>query len=276
MTVNSYLVNLASDAIVRDLEKLNINKSLEAIDKKIFNHFGSDVSARLVFGSYSRGTILPRFMDSHSDIDYMVVFNNKNYQPLTYIEQLRRFAEGSYQKSEVFKDGPTIGLELNHIRFDLVPAIPGYLSSYQIPAPSGAFLKWQDTNPTDFNGKLSKANQENNSLIKPLIRVVKYWNAKNGYIFESYLLEKKVVERGYYLLTLLGQAQLKSYFYDFMESLECGWSEAQWKREKIARMKKLIKDAKEFEGKGDDYNAEKKMKELLPPIGLQGLNALIR
>lgn len=45
------------------------------------------------FGSSTRGTILPRSMDEQSDIDYMIVFNENNATPQTYLNRLKTFVE---------------------------------------------------------------------------------------------------------------------------------------------------------------------------------------
>ncbi len=75
-------------------------------------------------------------MDAHSDIDYMVVFEKGGYNPQTYLDGLRRFVEQRYQNSEIYQSSPTVVLELNHIRFDLVPAIRQWGTTYNIPRSS--------------------------------------------------------------------------------------------------------------------------------------------
>ena len=60
----------------------------------MFSWFGSDVIENFKFGSYTRGTILPRKVDSESDIDYMVVFNNYDgCKPQAYLNRLNRFVK---------------------------------------------------------------------------------------------------------------------------------------------------------------------------------------
>ena len=44
-----------------------------------------------------------------------------------------------------------------------------------------AFGSWMTTNPNDFNATLEAENKENKSLIKPSIRLFKYWNATAGF-----------------------------------------------------------------------------------------------
>lgn len=267
MTINSYLTGIATGAILRDEEKEGIQRSLANLQSRLNAHFGAQVSKHLVFGSYSRGTILPRSMDAHSDVDYMVIFSDSGLQPQSYLDRLRRFAEVKYPRSEVAQSHPTVALELNHIRFELVPALPGWWSVLQIPARGSGYQTWQDTDPNGFNDKLSGANQTYGNQIKPLVRVMKYWNAVAGYPFESYALEQQVVGYGYGFFGLMTSRQLGDYFYQIVDALDVGLFSPQWKRDAIARLKQLVSQARGLEQAGQIAQAEATMAKLLPPVG---------
>lgn len=273
MTVNSYLTNLAGQAIIRDTEKSGIQRSITTLRARLNKHFGADIKRQLIFGSYSRNTILPRSMDERSDIDYLIVFDDVGVQPQALLNRLNRFAQKYYARSDIAQSNPTIILELNHIRFELVPASESFWSGLQIPAPASAYQNWMDTDPTGFNSALSQANQNNNKQIKPLVRLVKYWNASNGYVFDSYSLEQSIAERSYWHLSglgLLSTPQLKDYFFGYMEDIDLGWNPPKWKNEKVLRAKRLIAEARLYDGISDQ--GERKIKQILPPIGaLQGL-----
>lgn len=267
MTINSYLTGLANLAILRDDEKASVQRSITALQSRLTNHFGNQIGQHFVFGSYSRGTILPRSMDPQSDVDYMVVFADTGLQPQSYLDRLRRFAEVQYARSEVAQSHPTVVLELNHIRFELVPAVQNWFSGLQIPAKGSGYQNWQDTDPNGFNQTLSGANQANGNLIKPLVRVMKYWNATARYPFESYALEQHVAGQGYGLLGLLGSRQLADYFFQAVESLDAGWSAPQWKQESVSRLKQLASLARSQERSGSSIQAEATIKRLLPAVG---------
>ena len=191
MTVNSYLSNLVSNLVLSSDEKSSINTSISTLEYRLELFFGNDIVEKFKFGSSTRDTILPRKADSNSDIDYMIVFNNdNNYQPQTYLNQLKRFAEKYYQTSEIHQSSPTNVLELNHIKFELVPAYKSGFG-YYIPNKSNG---WMYTNPNDINSNLKNANINNGSKIKPVIRLLKHWNISKAYRhYESYGLEKKLV-----------------------------------------------------------------------------------
>lgn len=267
MTINSYLTGLAKLAILRDDEKASVQRSITALQTRLTNHFGNRIGQHFVFGSYSRGTILPRSMDPQSDVDYMVVFADTGLQPQSYLDRLRRFAEVQYVRSEVAQSHPTVVLELNHIRFELVPAVQNWFSGLQIPAKGSGYQSWQDTDPNGFNQMLSGANQANGNLIKPLVRVMKYWNATARYPFESYALEQHVAGQGYGLLGLLGSRQLADYFFQAVESLDAGWLAPQWKQESVSRLKQLASLARSQERSGSSIQAEATIKRLLPAVG---------
>lgn len=105
MSVNSYLEQLASSLVLAENEKEHIKISVNAIKSRIYSYF-SDIEDIIVFGSYSRDTILPRKADEKSDVDIMVVFKNFNfYKPQAFINRLKAFAEYYYKK---FRDTPII------------------------------------------------------------------------------------------------------------------------------------------------------------------------
>lgn len=92
------------------------------------------------------------------------------------------------------------------------------------------------------------------SLIKPLIRLLKHWNAKHGYIFESFLLEKNIVATSFFWITK--DKKLKDYFYKYIESIEIDASLSQRKQIEIENIKKSIKEAQESELENNVEKAE--------------------
>jgi len=86
MTVLSLLTQMASNAVLSSNEQSSITTSVSTLQNRIELHFTNGViKQHLRFGSSTRGTILPRSMDEHSDIDYMIVFSENNATPQTYL-----------------------------------------------------------------------------------------------------------------------------------------------------------------------------------------------
>ena len=191
MSINTYLDNLASSLVLSDAEKRGIATSLTSLSSKIDNYF-SGVSGKAVFGSYARHTILPRNVDENSDVDIMIIFDNpENHKPQAFLNRIKSFVNQSYSRSEIYQDNPTIVLELSRIKFELIPA---YYAYGTINIPDGP-SDWRYTNPYEYDKMLNECNQENGYKIKPIIRLIKFWNIKKNYRFyASFEIERKIAE----------------------------------------------------------------------------------
>ena len=196
VSINSYLKDLSYKYYLKNdsIEIDKINRSLENLLNNLDNELGILIKRRFVFGSYDRDTILPRSYDNNSDIDLMVVFNTTEYErtPETYRAWLKNFADKYYKNrygSEVVKSFPTVTIRLGHINYDLVPAKEEtifWTPTLYIPSKSS---DWQQTNPNDVKTKLTEANTKYNSIVRPIVRLMKGWNSFKGYSFDSYELE---------------------------------------------------------------------------------------
>lgn len=195
-------------------------------------------------------------MDENSDIDYMVIFKDDGSKPQTYLNRLKRFVETYYSRSEIYQSSPTIVLELNHIKFEIVPAKEVWGQKY-IPDGSG---DWMATNPNDFNNTLTDKNKNNGNLIKPTIRLAKYWNAKNGYVYSSYLFEKRIV--GFdFLWTRQNQ---RDFLFNVFDNISEYDVTAQYKKDKIKRAKEIVANVRKYEADNMPVTAEIEIKKLIP------------
>jgi len=266
--VNGYLTRLASRAVIGSTEKVSLGLSVRALKQRLEAYFGAEISEHLLFGSYKRETILPRTMDTHSDVDYMIIFSNGDYQPQTYLDQLRRFVNRYYSSSEIAQSHPTIQLKLGHICIELVPATKDWFGGLKIPAKASSYMSWIDTDPNGFNASLVSKNQECSQLIKPLVRIVKYWNACNLYPYESFQLEQYVVAQQYLSWSLFDTSPitLRDCFYICINNLSLGWDAPQWKQQKISRAKQIVNSATLYESQCFSTEAVNEIKKLLPVI----------
>jgi hypothetical protein len=262
MSVQSHLTTLASELVLSEDEKTSIATSISTLRTRLTDYFGSKIKDQVQFGSSTRGTILPRKADEHSDIDYMIIFDNSDsLKPQSFITRLKTFAEAKYSTSQIQQSHPTVVLSLNHIKFDLVPAYKNWLDTIQIPAPASGFTDWISTYPNTFNSDLTTKNQDNHYLIKPMIRLMKYWNARNGYVYDSYTLEKALVADSYLWITTL-----KDYFFKAIENRASWDLDAQWKKDKLQRAKDIITETKRLEAEGYPAMAELEIKKLVPAL----------
>ena len=218
LTINEFLEDFANRLRIDGLsdEGKKIDNSINHLISNLKNEFNDDIIEIKPFGSYKRGTNLSRRYDENSDIDLLVIFNhdNINYKPITYRKHLEDFSNIYYSNSLSFKAQPAVVLELNHIKYDLVPA---YLSnnwfSKSLYIPSSD-TEWRTTDPDTFEDQLNEKDKKNNYMLKPVIRLLKAWNAKAGYPLQSYFLEKEVVDDVY-----IFPETLEEYFFNCIKNL---------------------------------------------------------
>lgn len=261
MSVNTHLTALSSSLVLTETEKSGIATSISTLGTRLESYFEEGITTHFQFGSYPRGTILPRKADNNSDIDYMVVFDTSEDQkkPQTYLDRLKRFAETKYSTSEIYQSSPTIVLSLNHIKFELVPAI--YDFGFMIPSPASSWADWIPTDPIQANKALQDKNSAENYKIKPLVRLVKYWNAVKGHLFTSFSLEQYIIGKYFYSCN-----SLSDYFYAFWSDFDCPSSTSQTTKDKVAAAKKYAQNAKDYEAAGYPVTAENEIKKIVPSL----------
>ena len=260
MSVLSYLEEVVSTLVLTRDEKISIAISITNLEKKleIFDT-NNDIKTKYVFGSFDRDTILPRKYDSRSDVDYMVVFNDPfKVLPQSRLNWLKSFAQTKYSRSEIHQDYPTIALELNHIRFELVPAVEMDSSAnLQIPAPKSSFLRWIYTNPSQLAQQSYEANRRLNYKFKPLVRVLKLWNVNNGRIYSSFFLEQSLAQ-----LPIWGNNLEEHLYYAVKWLPTYGLTESG--KHKVSSLQEQVEIAKHFHDQGDESAAEAIITRLFP------------
>lgn len=257
MSVNNYLQDLGSNLVLSSNEKSGITTSINSIKDRLMSYFGEEIIEKIVFGSYTRETILPRKADENSDIDLMVVFkNSNNYKPQSFLNRLKNFAETKYSRSEVYQSSPTIVLELNHIKFELVPAYVSY-GMYCIPQNSS---EWMYTNPNSFNEKLIECNKNNSYKIKPIVRLLKHWNIQqNSRQLSSYQLEDKIAsEMAYSYITCTS-------YTDYLKSA-LNKLRTYYNATNVDKCISKIDEALKYEKDNRPYTAMSKIKEVFPEV----------
>ncbi len=262
-TLNTHLVAVARALVLSSDELTRINTSISNLQSKLDSWFVNNLITHFRFGSSTRDTILPRKVDEGSDIDYMVVFENKEeYKPQTLLNRLKTFAEAKYSRSEIYQSHPTIVLELSHIKFELVPAVQPYWwkDSYHIPAPASNYIDWMLTSPAELKKTVDEANNRYHYQIKKLIRLLKYWNVRNGRVYSSYEIEEYVGH-----LVFMWCTSLEDYLFYAVSYLPSTPSMAQYKRDRIKAFKdKVAEIKKDYYDGGYKNLALDNLKKLLP------------
>lgn len=261
MSINTYLSETASNLVLSAKEKDSITTSINTLESRLNSYFGSDIEEKFKFGSYTRVTILPRKVDENSDVDYMIVFDNSNgYKPQTFLDRLKRFAEARYSTSEIYQSTPTIVLELNNIKFELVPAYKSW-GTYYIPDGNGG---WMATYPNDFNCKLTEANNNNSYKIKPLVRLIKNWNVNvNYHDLASYRIEECIANNmqfAYY--SCVNYTDYAKRAFDELKNITTDSNIINRINKALARIEKAI----EYENGEMPYSALLEIKKVFPEV----------
>lgn len=260
MTVLSYLESVASALVLTGDERRSIAASISTLESRLENYdTNNDIKSKYKFGSYDRGTILPRCYDSLSDVDYMVVFNDPfKVQAQSRLNWLKQFAQEKYSRSEIHQDYPTIALELNHIRFELVPAVEmGGSYNLQIPAPKSSILQWINTNPSELSKQSNDANLRLNFKFKPLVRILKLWNVNSGRVYSSCKLEQHLAQQ-----VIFGN-NLEEYLYYAVKWLPT-YGLKDTEKQKVIIFQKQIEMAKHFHEIGAEGSSVAIIKRVFP------------
>ena len=239
VSIDSYLRTLSYNYYLkRDATETNkISSSVAYLLSNLDTELGWRINRRFIFGSYDRGTILPRTIDSKSDVDIMVVFNHTEYErtPETYRNWLKRFADKYYKNrygSDVIKSFPTVTIRLNDIHYDLVPAKEESHwyrgTTLYIPELGNV---WQSTDPSDVSTNLTAANTKYNSIVKPIVRLLKAWNCTKGYPYDSYKLELAITEMNF------NGDNVESGFFYAANRLPTSYSDSYTKSSKLSSLK---------------------------------------
>ena len=260
MSINSYLEDYASNLVLSTDEKNSINTSISTLESRLESYFSYEIEEKFKFGSYTRGTILPRKVDENSDVDYMIVFDNyNNYKPQTFLDKLKRFAETKYSTSEIHQSYPTIVLELNHIKFELVPAYKQY-GVYYIPNGDN----WISTYPNEFNDDLVDSNIKNNYKIKPIVRLMKYWNVNSNHRdLTSYEIEKRIAsEMKYSFIFFKSYLEYTKNAFNTLKTMSSNY----FVRTRIDNALNIIDSAVKYEEDGMPNTALKEIKKIFPEV----------
>ena len=230
MEITNYLNDLSNKLRLSSDDKIKIDNSIVQLKKKLWGYFQERLLEITIIGSYDRDTIIK---SDHSDVDILVIFKQKEFQPQTYLSQIKKFCESNYPRSEVYPDHPTIVIELEHIKFEIIPSYKFSDQSVKIPAPTTKELKWITSSPVEFKSQLIAKDSRNKTLIIPVVRIFKYWNYLNNEVFKSYEIEKAIVNKSYNSITF------KDYFFSIIDLLrEMAITEEQKNKVSILKDKK--------------------------------------
>ncbi len=143
-----------------------------------------------LIGSYSRNTILRQERDidimvSLSPVKYWETYKS-NSSGLVYL--VRNALNKEYTKSEVTSSGAAVVMEMTVFNVDVVPVFPRKDGGYLVADGQNG---WKSTDP-NVHFKLMEGHKKQDELLKPLVKLLKYWNFCNGSVLQSFHLEMMI------------------------------------------------------------------------------------
>lgn len=264
MSLNGYLNTLQNDLYVNGTEKDKIMRSIDAIKARLSSYFGinkkceHNIIKKEIFGSYSRDTMISRKFNEKSDIDYMIVFEDVDeYNPQTCLNWLKGFAEYWYPNSIVRQSLPTIVIELENIKFELVPAYEKYGMKYVAWDSSN----WHYTDTDSLKDEMLDLNKKTNFEFKRIVRAIKYWNIKKNYRkYSSFELETFLTDKfKYYYMNCNSAIDYLDWGFHFLKSYKYIDN---YVTGRIDNANKYITEARLLEARGDIALAEEKIRKI--------------
>lgn len=243
-------------------ERPRIDASIENIKNNLYEEFGERILGIEIFGSYKRKTILPRQYDPQSDIDLLIVFDHENIgsNPSTYRKHLHQFAEQYYPRFISYKSQPAVVLELNHIKYDLVPGYTQEEGFFNITDEVYIPLsdtEWEHTDIDGFSQELEEKNREYDFNIRRVIRLLKAWNAKVGYPIQSYELEQLIADMDF------SEGDIETIFFEAIDELPDDW-DTNRTEEKVAALKENADSLLEALEDEDEEEVDRYLSKILP------------
>lgn len=143
-------------------------------------------------GSYRRGTMC----DGEIDVDVMVPLSGSYWQRYqsdsrAFLYWVRDRLKTRYPQSKVSTKEVAVVLDFSVVRAEVVPCFKHPQDGYWMPNGTGG---WQRTNPP-FHTQLVEADDTAlGKRLKPLIKLLKWWNTANGHHLSSFHVEM-IVDR---------------------------------------------------------------------------------
>ncbi|NNV54378.1 SMODS domain-containing nucleotidyltransferase [Limnovirga soli] len=189
---DTYLTNLDNFLLPQTPVVERIDECIRFLKERIWGMFQDNLVEVNVFGSYENGTFIQQ--DKDADVNIIIVFKQKGFQPNAYMNRIHDFCLRYNKQATIYKDHPTASIRLDNYTFELVPAIYISKDKVRIPAPQDdPASKWILTSPKALKTQLNNKDNLNNQLIKPSIRVIKYWNTLKNKPFSSFAIERQIL-----------------------------------------------------------------------------------
>lgn len=139
-------------------------------------------------GSYSRSTMIGPLKEA--DIDIFVVLDPSYYKAEGYIsllDKVKVVLKKEYSTPHISRNGQAVTIRFTDFMVDVVPSFNRKGGGFLIP--NSVTKTWIATDPRQHVVLFSKANQNNNSMLKPVIKMLKNWNKNISFGFSNFHIE---------------------------------------------------------------------------------------
>ncbi len=159
--------------------------------KDFINNTFTMAEQAFTIGSYRRGTLIrpERDIDLFAPLDYQTYKGRYDNASRAFLYFIRDKLNDGYSKTKTSSREVAVLLDFSVIRADVVPAFNRKGGGYFIPNGKNG---WQATNPPFHTRLINNRDNELENRLKPLIRLMKFWNISNGGHLRSFHVELMV------------------------------------------------------------------------------------
>lgn len=188
-------MSLLAPALQAIIEKIELTQAERAeasrqqnVVREAIRHYLPDAQQDFLTGSYARHTAI-RPLD---DIDMFVVipaYPALSNRPEDAVERVRRALELRYPRHAPKLQRRSVNIQFaeSGIGYDVVPAVDAGDGVFHIPDRGRG--GWIRSAPKRHMDLATSANQRAGNKLKPLIKLIKYWNRTNHKPLRSFHLE---------------------------------------------------------------------------------------
>lgn len=213
---------------LRDGEQAKASKTQEEVRNLVDEHFC--LSRSFLTGSYKRHTKTRPL----KDVDIFFVLDQekeKKYlnKPLDLLEDFRKMLAPVYGEDNVKIGRRSVGVDLpvdpnDEDKILSIDAVPAFDVGNHYEIPDSILKKWIETDPEIHAEKSTAANKAFDCEWKPLVKMIKKWNATQGKpIKPSFLIEVMALQILYPPFSGGYIYELKSFFATAAERIAEAW-----------------------------------------------------
>ncbi len=261
-SLQQYTKELAYAIVPQPLERAAIENFFATVVEALMNHFRFNIERCIPIGEFARETVLRHTIDKKTSIQLMILFQNDEYYENFSLmrQEMEQCISSSFSLSED---------EVKHLRIPMKFGAIQLVPSIVVDSDLGSNLfisslkhdKWIQSNPLEFDEKINNKNNETSFLLKPIIRLLKYWNCTHGRYFSTETIELFAANR------ISNSDSLHTELLRILEQLPVLLKENVQSIRVLQEVQELTIDLKQLlQKKHDEFQTLFIFKQIFPPI----------